>query len=143
MTTEQREYIYQLVEDGVGSTDEILVRFRHRFPGQPYIWEDIAQVKKAYLFRRYGLVIYKKERVAAVRIFETGGSIHDVHERFGTKLTRAARWEEEWRSVRQLEIKEVKKARPVSRHTQPGHAFPGGAVFGSWTNRESIWRGGK
>lgn len=141
MTTEQREFIYQLVEEGVGSTDEILTRFRHRFPGQSYIWDDIARVKKAYLSRRYGLVIYKKERVAAVRIFESGGDIHDVHDRLGTSLTRAARWEEEWRSFRQLELMEPKKARPASRHTQPGHVFPGGAVFGSWTNRSSIWRG--
>ena len=141
MTAEQQEFICRLVEDGVGSTDEILVRFRHRFPGQPYIWEDIAQVKRSYLFRRYGLRTYKKERVAAVRIFESGGSIRDVHERFGTKLTRAARWEEEWRSVCQLKAKDVKKPRTASRHPQPGHAFPGGAVFGSWTNRSSIWRG--
>ena len=70
MTTEEINYIHQLVEDGIGATEDIMVRFRHRFPGKPYIWDDIAQVKKSYLFRRYGLLRYQRERVEAVRIFE-------------------------------------------------------------------------
>ena len=138
MTTEEINYIHQLVEDGIGATEDIIVRFRHRFPGKPYIWDDIAQVKKSYLFRRYGLLKYQRERVEAVRIFESGGTAMDIHKRFGTPRSRAERWEAEWRSVRQLETKDVRKVQP-----RPRHAFPGGAVFGSWTNRESIWRGGK
>lgn len=137
MKDEYRGYIIDLIEkEYISNGKEIEKLFHKKFPGANVTDDEILSVKKEYCFKRLGTRNFAPKRLRAYQIFERGGSVEDAVREVSIFPVSAENFMREWKAkhimARLNDIKKSKK--PVI------HAFPGGAVFGTWTNKESIWK---
>ncbi|MBR2258538.1 MAG: hypothetical protein IJ899_14655 [Blautia sp.] len=140
MRAEHEDYINELMEvEHVSNIKELEKRFRGRFPGTTVTAGEINHIKKCYCLRRFGTSNFAPKRLAAYQLFESGGTVQEAIFEIGITEANAKAFMQDWRMSRIMDReynKGLQKTRASGRHE-----FPGGAMFGSWTKRNTIWKG--
>jgi hypothetical protein len=136
MTREQIKFVEDLIESGIGNSSEIAKRFSKQYPRSGVDIRCVQDVRRSYCLARLGTSNFAPKRLAAYHIFEDGGSALDVAIQLGMNAKHASQYYRDWILTRSLKTPPVRKPDPERKH-----AFPGGAIFGEWTRRNTIWRG--
>ena len=130
--------IEKLTEEGM-SLEEIMQRVSEQFPGTDYEMLDVYSCCTEYLRRRLGVTRLNKPevRLKVYRLFDRGKNLAEVCSMTGLPMHSVYKYHSEWSDLYGGKVEK----KHVETKKAGGFTIPGGAVFGSGTRRDMIWKG--
>lgn len=142
LTPDQVDQVIDMSEECM-TPEQIFMELCRKYPDQKISIAEVTLCRRRYLHRRLGCdnLMGYKYRLQAFQLFEGGFDEFEVSNILNVKIQLVDQWHALWQKLyddQQLEQETLRKQK--ANTAAAGLSFPGGAVFGGNTKRDTIWR---